>query len=267
MQEHRTKNSSPSVASQNFEHTFLAMDLFAGCGGMSLGLENAGFHVIHANEINKDAAKTYKRNFPHVDLVIDDIRNIDAEQLKKKLGDQKLDLMAAGPPCQGFSTAGRRNPNDPRNSLYMEVIRFVQIFRPEIVVIENVIGMRLMNHGAIIEQIEKELLGLSYHPHRRELVASDYGVPQHRKRIFFIATLNEVPEDKLFPIAMNQKVSVARAISDLAFLGVNERSETYRWAAKSDYQKSMRRRASVLFNHQSPDHSKRIQNRFAKIPR
>ena len=242
------------------------MDLFAGCGGMSLGLENAGFEIVHANEINADAAETYSRNFPHVDLIVDDIRNIDVAKLEKELGDLEIDLIAAGPPCQGFSTAGRRNPDDPRNSLYLEVLRFVTTFRPKIVVIENVIGMRMMRRGAVLTEIKQGLIDLGYYPYTRELIASDFGVPQQRRRIFIIATKKEISEDELFPVPTPKKVSVAQAISDLSFLGVNESCSEYRWAAKSEYQMQMRLNNNYLFNHESPNHSQKIQRRFNRVP-
>lgn len=245
----------------------VAMDLFAGCGGMSIGLEKAGFKIIHANEINKDASATYQRNFPDVPLVTGDIRKIDAAVLRRELGYPEVDVIAAGPPCQGFSTAGKRLGNDPRNLLFKEVLRFVEVFRPKVVVIENVLGMVLTAKGKVVKQIVSQLEALGYNAYCRVLVASDYGVPQQRKRVFIIGSLDHIAEEELFPRAEGRKISVSQAISDLAFLGVNESSEKYRWAPRSAYQEQMRSNSKVLFNHKSPNHSSRIQSRFGSVPK
>jgi len=248
------------------EPNLTAMDLFSGCGGMSIGLQNAGFRIIHANELDKHAASTYKRNFPDVDLVVRDIRKINTSRLKKRLRARKVDLIAAGPPCQGFSFAGRRRVRDPRNLLYTEVIRFVRAFRPRVVVIENVLGMLYLNKAKTVDHIMSSLRRLGYHPHWRVLVASDYGVPQARRRVFIVATLAEVPVSKIFPRRSRKKVSVAQALSDLSFLEANEQSLYYKLPPRSKYQRLMRKTAMVLFNHESPNHSRKIQRRFESIP-
>jgi len=242
------------------------MDLFAGCGGMSIGLENAGFEIIHANEINEDAASTYKRNFPHIDLEVKDVRLIDVQALWRKLGKPDVDVMAAGPPCQGFSIAGQRKPRDPRNSLYSEVLRFARVFHPRIVVIENVLGMLILGRGRFVKKIISELVQLGYQAHWKVLLASEYGVPQARKRVFIIGTSIDIPRDNLFPKPTANRVSAAQAISDLAFLGINEQCRQYMLPALSNYQKLMRTKSVVLHNHQSPNHSNKILKRFARIP-
>jgi DNA (cytosine-5)-methyltransferase 1 len=242
------------------------MDLFAGCGGMSLGLENAGFQVIHANEINKDAAATYQWNFPNVELVVKDIRRINARELKRKLNYPDVDIIAAGPPCQGFSIAGRRRPTDPRNMLFTHVIRFVKEFRPKVVVIENVVGMLRTGKGRVVGKVMKELQRLGYFPHLRVLLASDFGVPQRRERVFIIATSRWITEGELFPKPTGIKVSVAEAISDLAYLGIGDYSDEYLYPPYSTYQKLMRTKATILHNHKSPRHSSKVRKRFASIP-
>jgi len=111
--------------------TLCAIELFSGCGGMSLGLKRAGFNVVYANEINADAVKTYKKNFPEVLVQEEDIRRVNPSHVKKQIG-KKIDLIVAGTPCQGFSTVGPRNPNDPRNKLFIQLLRFVKTFKPKI---------------------------------------------------------------------------------------------------------------------------------------
>ncbi|MFH0829831.1 MAG: DNA cytosine methyltransferase, partial [Candidatus Aenigmatarchaeota archaeon] len=107
----------------------IAVDLFAGAGGMSLGLEMAGFEVAVANEINHHAVLTYSANHPGTQMIEKDIRRVTAKEILKAAGGKPL-LVAGGPPCQGFSMAGRRNADDPRNSLVMEFLKKVKEIRP-----------------------------------------------------------------------------------------------------------------------------------------
>jgi DNA (cytosine-5)-methyltransferase 1 len=242
------------------------MDLFSGAGGMSIGLEKAGFKIIFANEVNKNAAATYSLNFPHVHLQVGDVRQVDVLRLYHELNRPEVDVIAAGIPCQGFSTAGRKSAKDPRNLLYEEVLRFVRQFRPKLVVIENVVGMLFAAKGRFVMRIESGLKELGYSVHHRILSASNYGVPQTRKRMFIIATSLPVPEEELFPRPTRIRVSVSQALSDLAFLGVGESATDYRTPPRSRYQRHMRAIAGKLHNHVSPKHSGRVQELFASIP-
>jgi DNA (cytosine-5)-methyltransferase 1 len=233
---------------------------------MSIGLENAGFRVVYANEKNKDAAASYRRNFSSVNLDVKDIRNVNAAELERRLGKPKIYVIAAGPPCQGFSFAGRRNPRDKRNNLYREVLRFVKRFKPKAVVIENVMGMLSTRRGKFVDTIESKLRTIGYSAHTRVLSASSYGVPQRRKRVFIIGTLRDVPESRLFPRPSRRRISVSQAISDLAFLGVGESATEYKLPPRSTYQTLMRAKVTRLENHESPKHSARLQSLFARIP-
>lgn len=248
----------------------LALDLCAGCGGMSLGLESAGFRILFANEINKDAVKTYQHNFSEVPMIPRDIRKLRPWYLKKKFRVDSVDIIAAGLPCQGFSLAGKRKPDDPRNRLYKEMLRFVRSFKPKIVVIENVRGMLSLGKGIwkgkIVKEIKKELEKLGYFVHMRILVSSDYGVPQRRERVFIIATTKHIQEEELFPPKNSEQVTVAEALSDLAFLEVGEKASAYNSRPLSEYQHLMRKNTDGLYNHESSNHSKKIQKRFSLVP-
>ena len=233
---------------------------------MSIGLERAGFRLIYANEVNKNAAATYSHNFPHVRLEMNDIRHVNVSRLKVRLKRPKVDIIAAGIPCQGFSTAGRKSARDPRNLLYKEVLRFVREFEPKFVVIENVVGMLSAAKGRFVKRIESGLRELGYSVHHRILSASSYGVPQTRKRLFIIATSAAIPEEELFPRPTGTRVLVSQALSDLAFLGVGESATKYRTLPRSRYQKLIRAKALELHNHVSPKHSRRVQKMFASIP-
>ena len=244
-----------------------AIDLFCGCGGIGLGLRNAGFEVVYAVDINTDAVKTYRANLKDALVECGDVTRIDPLTVKQKVGNQKIDLIVAGTPCQGFSMSGKRNPNDPRNRLFRQLLKFVDAFQPTVFVMENVSGLLNMKQGRTFEQIMKSFRHTGYHMHYDVLSASDFGVPQNRKRVFVIGTRENIPKIRLFPKGKKMKnVSVEEAISDLAFLGINEKAGAYETKPNTPYQKKMRGCNKKLHNHESPNHSNRIQNRFANIP-
>lgn len=244
-----------------------AIDIFSGCGGMSLGLKRSGFRILLANDVNEEALKTYRYNFPEVKTLHADIRKVTPKKIKHYINSSRVDIITAGPPCQGFSYAGGRNPHDPRNKLFRNLVRFVETLKPKIFVVENVPGLLSMQGGNVVKRIITEFSKLGYYVHVKTLLASDYGVPQARKRVFIIGTTKHIPKEEIFPKSANQKrISVAQAISDLSFLGVNARAETYRLKPSSTYQQAMRGDSKVLYNHESPNHSRRIQRRFARIP-
>ena len=244
-----------------------AIDLFSGCGGLSLGMENAGFEVIYANELNKDAAETYCNNFPNTIVDVGDIREINPEDVQKRIKKNNIDIIGAGPPCQGFSTLVKRNGRDPRNRLFRNLVKFVRHFSPKIFVMENVTGLLSMSSGNTIKKIQKEFEGIGYYVEIGKLLASDFGVPQDRTRVFIVGSTKKIPREELFPVKNGHaRVSIKKAISDLAFLGIGEISTTYCQKPRSDYQRLMRNGNKILANHESPKHSEKIQKRFMRIP-
>ena len=242
-----------------------AIELFAGCGGMSLGLQRAGFEIVYANEINEVAVKTYKKNFPEVFVQEEDIRKVDPTLVKKQIG-KKIDLIVAGTPCQGFSTVGPRNPNDPRNKLFLQLLKFVKTFKPKMFVMENVTGILTMDNGKVIERIKSSFSGIGYSVQYKILTASEFGVPQARKRIFIIGTRGNISTEKLFPKSKRKKVSVKDALSDLAFLGINEKATQYKSKPQTKFQSKMRKNSTTIFNHESCNHNTKIQRRFSCVP-
>ena len=234
---------------------------------MSLGLENAGFNVLYANDINPDAMRTYKHNFPKVLVECKDISRIDQHDVKKKLGGKKIHLISAGTPCQGFSTSGRRNPNDPRNKLFRQLIKFVKVIKPDIFVMENVSGLLSMEKGNTFGRIKKYFEKSGYTVRHKIISAADFGVPQNRNRVFIVGTRKHIRDSEIFPTAKSkQPLTVKDAISDLAFLDVNSRTGQYKIRPRSKYQKMMRVRSSFIHNHESARHSAKVQKRFSKIP-
>ena len=127
---------------------FTAVELFAGAGGLSIGLERAGIHVVIANEIMPDFAATLAANHPDTNVINDDIHKIDFRAELRKLGLQSVDVLSGGPPCQGFSTIGSKNRQDPRNSLFYEYLRAVAETNPKYTIFENVSGFKRKREAA-----------------------------------------------------------------------------------------------------------------------
>lgn len=206
--------------------TVTLVDLFAGCGGLSLGLEQAGFKAIYANEINPICANTYKMNI-NIDennIYVGDINEWLKNIKNETINFGEVDLVAGGPPCQGFSMANRqRIIDDPRNILYKSYLEFLNIAHPKFFIMENVKGM-----ANKIEEIFDDfhrVLGNEYNFSYRVLNAKNYGVPQNRERLFVIGNRIGVDSDQVFKNIEAQKHTMyvlGDAISDLPKLGVNK---------------------------------------------
>jgi len=170
----------------------LAVDLFAGGGGLTLGLKLAGFHVLGAVEIDDLAVETYRMNHPEVEIRQQDILLLDAKEFRKALGIRKgrLDLLAGCPPCQGFSALttknGAKTIDDPRNSLVKEFVRFTEEFRPKVVMLENVPGLA---NDPGFHDVVRELGSFGYTVEFRILNSAKFGVPQRRRRLILLAGL------------------------------------------------------------------------------
>jgi DNA (cytosine-5)-methyltransferase 1 len=171
---------------------FTAIDLFSGCGGLSLGLRRAGFRILAAVDADKLAMETYRRNHSGVFTVNGDVRNVRPRRLMKTLGLKKgqLSLLAGCPPCQGFSTLrtlnGNRNIEDPMNDLIFQFVRFIRALRPKTIMMENVPGLA---DDERLTRFRRRIAALGYKDIVKVFDASDYGVPQRRRRMILIATL------------------------------------------------------------------------------
>ncbi len=170
-----------------------SIDLFAGAGGLSCGLKQAGFIPLLANEWIPQFAETYKLNHSEAEIIVGDVREVSETNLKHKLGvsEGEIDLVAGGPPCQGFSiNAPIRTLDDERNHLFKDFLRVVSSIKPKAVLIENVPGIISLGRGTVVEQIYKELQDMGYTVSHRILFAGHYGVPQMRFRTVFIGIRN-----------------------------------------------------------------------------
>jgi DNA (cytosine-5)-methyltransferase 1 len=163
-----------------------AIDLFAGAGGATQGLADAGFRVVAAVEADNVAAASYRANHGSVHLVEQDIRLVGADDLRSKLALDRgeLTLLKACPPCQGYSSIGKGDPEDPRNDLVGEVWRFVRAFSPRVVMLENVPGLK-RDHRLV--HFVRQIRAVGYSVKVYEVDATEFGVPQRRRRLIVVA--------------------------------------------------------------------------------
>ncbi|HEY9702998.1 MAG TPA: DNA cytosine methyltransferase, partial [Allocoleopsis sp.] len=197
----------------NTEKRAIAIDLFAGVGGMTLGFEMAGFDVLGAVEIDPIHCATHHYNFPHFQVICADISNITGAELrsKLKLENQEIDVIFGGPPCQGFSMIGKRALDDDRNQLMADFVRLVSELQPKYFVIENVKGMTLGKHQGFIQEIIEKFNFYDYkvlQPYQ-VLNAANFGVPQNRERLFLLGAkkglaLPNYPEKLTIPCQHNK---------------------------------------------------------------
>lgn len=198
------------------KHQFLAIDLFSGCGGLSLGLKKAGFSVVAAVEVDRKAQETYQLNHPHVRLYTQDIRKLNPTEILCDLGVRsgELALLAGCPPCQGFSRLRTKNKQtsvkDNRNNLIKDFLRFVEVMKPKSVMLENVPA--LAKHGLFLN-MRRRLHEMGYETAVHVLDAADYAVPQRRKRLIMLASNIHTP---VFAKKKRKRVTVREALMGLS---------------------------------------------------
>ncbi len=164
-----------------------AIDLFSGSGGLSYGFSLNGFNVLQAIEIEKETVATYKKNIKNVLVINNDIRKIDSHECLFQSGLKRgeLTVLIGGPPCRGFSESNKRTRTlyNPSNHLYKEYLRFLKIYLPNWFLFENVIGLKTLDNGSVINEISRIVVDLGYSIRWEVVNSADYGVPQFRKRI------------------------------------------------------------------------------------
>ena len=249
-----------------------AVELFAGAGGLSLGLERAGIHVVIANEIMPDFAATLAANHPNTNVINEDIHNIDFRKELQKLGIDSVDVLSGGPPCQGFSTIGSKNRQDPRNSLFHEYLRAVSETNPKYTIFENVSGFKRMYGGFAYETLVKELRELGYETKTQILNAADYGAPQIRFRTVVLGWKRGLPPLDFPPptngkkTGMHPYLTLMEAISDLPPIGAGESSSNYAMPPQNEYQRKMRGTQNVLSEHNAANYGDKMQEILRTIP-
>lgn len=258
------------------------VDLFSGAGGLTFGFQKSivnntfvdrdDFTINFANEFDKNAAEAFRRNYPHVPMVEGDIADLDVDYLVDLgLDINDIDLVIGGPPCQSFSTVGKRQ-YDNRAKMYREYRRVLSFLQPKMFVFENVLGLLTMKNDdktSVLDDVQESFQDFSdfndakgYNLHIQVLNAKDFGVPQNRERVFIIGVRNDLQLDVewQFPnmVTNEHPLTLRQAISDLPDLGNNEVKTIYQGGPLTEYQYLMRGDSIELKNHSSRKHGARI---------
>lgn len=244
--------------------TYNVIDLFCGCGGLSLGFEHAGYNLLLGIDMWEDALVTYRHNHKNNNTLCADLANLKAETVEKEIDNQKVDVIIGGPPCQGFSIAGKRIVDDERNSLYKSFVRMVQHFKPKAFMLENVPNILSIGNGIVRDSILRDFEELGYTITYKVCLAADYGVPQNRKRAIFVGLLDGTKFEFPAP-TVNVPITCKEAISDLPYETIEE-GGAYTIEPQSDYQKLIRQGSSGVYNHDITIHTPRTQEIIAMVP-
>ena len=242
---------------------YTVIDLFCGCGGMSLGFEKAGYDILLGIDIWNDALATFKGNHANSKVLNADMATLQAKDVEKIIDTKAVDVIIGGPPCQGFSVAGKRIVDDERNKLYQGFVRMVAHFMPRAFVMENVPNILTIGGGIIKDAIMNDFKSLGYNVGTKVLTASDYGVPQNRRRAVFVGTQN-VFFDFNIPV-VDHKVTAKEAIGDLPEDSMLD-GEAYTCDSLSDYQSLMREGSSGVWNHEVTAHNERTKEIINLVP-
>ena len=244
------------------QYTFI--DLFSGCGGMSLGFEMSGFKGLLAIDNWKDALITYEYNRNGAKTLCADLSLLSPQKVKSIYNIHNVDVIIGGPPCQGFSVAGKRIVEDKRNKLYKSFVDFVMCFRPKAFVMENVPNILSIGGGVVRDSILKDFEKLGYTVNVQVMTASDFGVPQNRRRAVFVGFSDGTMFD--FPHALDlPKVTSYEAICDLPEKGLSN-GESYPIKAQNEYQRYARKNSMGVYNHEITIHNDRTKKIIAMVP-
>ena len=242
------------------------LDLFCGCGGLSYGFEKAGYNILLGIDNDAKALETFDLNHNGSKSICGDITSISyKEDIKPLISNRMIDVIVGGPPCQGMSLSGPRKLDDPRNSLYLSYIRLVNEIKPKAFVIENVPGLVGLFNGQIKDSIIYEFTKMGYNIKYKILCASDFGVPQHRRRVIFVGLKDG---EFKYPEPSNEVVTCEMALSDLPTLQKDLGTEQaeYLTAPQNKYQELMRRNSVIVHNHIAAKHSEKVQKIISLVP-
>ena len=243
-----------------------AIDLFSGAGGLSYGFESAGFNILLGIDNDEKALETFELNHNGAKSICGDITEITYEKdIKPLIGDKEIDVIIGGPPCQGMSLSGPRQFDDPRNKLYLSYIRLVSEIQPKAFVIENVPGLVGLFGGKIKDSIIEKFTDLGYSIQYKILCASDYGVPQNRRRVIFVGTKKG---EFQYPEPDDTVITCKMALSDLPALvdTLGDEEMPYETEPQNDYQRLMRVNSACVRNHIAANHSEKVKNIISLVP-
>jgi len=231
------------------------MDLFAGVGGLSYGFSKIPeFNIVAANEIEKDIAAAYFLNHPNVTMLNCDICSLTDHMLHDALGGKKIDIVVGGPPCQSYSTLGKRQMDD-RANLFIQYKRVLGILRPKAFIYENVVGLLSMNQGRLFNTVLSEFSELGYELKYKVLNAVNYGVPQFRERVILVGFLGENKYEFPEPThgeGLKPYVTLKDALGDLPPLSSGETNNTYLHEPDNDFLRFVREGSEQLTEHTAP---------------
>ena len=240
------------------------IDLFCGCGGLSLGFEHAGYNILLGIDMWEDALVTYRHNHANGNTLCADLAGLSPETVEDKIEHKTVDLIIGGPPCQGFSIAGKRIVDDERNSLYKSFVKMVAHFKPKAFLLENVPNILSIGDGVVRDAIVKDFTDLGYKVTYKVLLAADYGVPQNRRRAIFVGMLDGT-EFKFPQPTVDCPVTSKEAISDLPEESIEE-GGNYPCPPQSEYQMLMRKGCNKVYNHEITIHNDRTKEIIAMVP-
>ena len=251
------------------------LDLFSGCGGFSYGFQEARFDVVLGVDNVKIALDTFKYNHKNSEIFLKDLsKDKDIKEIVNFIDRQDgVDIIIAGPPCQGFSLTGSRKENDERNKLFYSVFKIARLLKikPKAIIIENVPGLATLYKGKAKLEIEKKFKENGYIQNLQILYAPDFGIPQIRKRLFFVGLDKNKYEKFEFPKALfnsNNYVTCEEAISDLPTLEYDLGVEKMDYLTKpvSFYQKQMRKNSNFAYNHIGTKHTDLVKRVISLVP-
>ena len=260
---------------------YKVVDLFAGVGGLSYGFaHDKDFLIVAANEILEPMARAYSANHPSVKMYNKDIKDFSISDLTTDLGlkEGDIDIVVGGPPCQVYSTVGKRLIDDPRGKLFQDYFRILQELRPRLFVFENVKGLLSIQGGNLIRQIRELFESIGYSVQLKLLNAADYGAPQIRERVILIGTLDSRPFDYPTPThydpstTVNNKglkpyVTIGEALGDLPSIRSGECGEEYATEPQNDYQRLMREGApEKIAEHECSKNNPRMVALMEALP-
>lgn len=244
------------------------VDLFSGCGGLSFGFEKAGYDILVGVDNWEPSLKTFKRNHKSSETMLADLSDLNPKLIEKHTHGKRVDVVVGGPPCQGFSISGKRMLDDPRNGLYRSFVRVVEYFQPKAFLLENVPNMLAMGKGKVKDSILEDFTNLGYKVVYKVLLASDYGVPQNRRRVMFVGLKDGVEFEfpkAIFGDDLHSKITAGEALSDLEENSVTDGS-VYNSKPQSDYQKLMRSNSKYVYNHEITQHSDSTISTISLVP-
>ncbi|ELZ77928.1 DNA cytosine methyltransferase [Haloferax virus Halfgib1] len=246
------------------------VDLFAGAGGLSTGLERAGFELIHAIDIDQDASATFANNREgwSPEEIIGDIREVDKSEIHDTVGRNSVDLVAGGPPCQGFSEVVSPDGSDERNHLFVNFIDWVDELEPQAALFENVRGIQNTAEGKFLDAVNDSFANIGYNVTHRVVTSSDFGVPQHRRRVVLLATKDSLKHQPLGGFELNpvKTPGVIDGIGDLPEVGPGEEITEYDQSPQTVLQNDLRGDSDELTAHQAARHDADMVEMISHIP-